>query len=435
MEAVTKGRRGESGGGGDQALPANFRHNFVALLVDYTSFSAALAFVNPSVVLPAFASTLTNLEPLIGLVGTVMNASWLLPQLGAAALIGGRPRKKPYLMAALCAGRPFWFVLALGSWFLLPHRPMAALGVLYACVGIFFFLDAVASVAWFDIMARAVPLARRGRLIGAGQLVSGLLGIGIGPLVALILASPRFPYPTNYALLFVLAGLVIIPSTVALGMLREPEGTDLEPRRTVLDFLRQLGGVWRGDGNFRRLMGFRWLIGLMNLAVPFYVLHAEEIIGLSEGMAGWFVLAQTVGGIAASVSLGWLSERRGPRAVIWVGAATALLSPLVALGVHFFHQGVLQQVYLMVYFLLGVTNSSWLLGPLNYVLEIAPQGRRPLYVGLYNTLAGLLVPASFLGGVLLRVTSYPVLFGVTAGGIAAALWISLRLKRSGQEAA
>jgi hypothetical protein len=104
-----------------------------------------------------------------------------------------------------------------------------------------------------------------------------------------------------------------------------------------------------------------------------------------------------------------------------------MLSPLLALGIHFAGGSFLSRTYPLIYFLIGATNSSWMLGALNYVLEIAPKERTPVYVGLYNTLAGVLVPASFLGGVILQVTSYPVLFGVTVAGIAAGLWLSLGL--------
>jgi len=424
LEKVEKGTDG-----GDLSLPPHFRRNFIAFLVDYVSFGVAFSFINPSTILPTFARTLTDYEPLIGLVGTVFAAGWLLPQLGIAAVIGGKPRKKPYLIAAVYAGRPLFLLLALAVWAGLPRYPTAMLAVFLASIGLFEVLDGISSVAWFDILARAVPLERRGRLVGAGQLLSGMLGVAVGALVGLILDNPRLSYPANYALLFTLSAVAHGPSVVALTLLREPEGGRLEPRRSLRGFLKQLGGVWRGDRNFRRLMGYRWLIGLMNLALPFYILHATEVVDLPARTTGWFVSVQMVGGIVASVGLGWLSERHGPRPVIWLGATAVLLSPLLALCIHYAGEGPLLPAYSLVYFLLGVANSAWMLGPLNYVLEMAPDGRRPLYVGLYNTLAGVLVPASLAGGFILRATSYPALFGVTAAGVAAGLWLSLGLEK------
>ncbi len=408
------------------ACTPHFQHNFAALMVDYVFFSVAFSLVSLTVVMPAFVRTLTDSEPLVGLINTVFSAGWLLPQLGAAALMDGKAHKKPYMMAAVYIGRPLFLLLALLIWGGLTSNPPLMLTVFFASISSFTLLDGIASVAWFDILARAIPLQRRGRLIGTSQLLAGILGVGIGLLVGQILESPRLPYPSNYALLFALSALAHVPSMVALTVLREPQGCPGEPSRSMWDFLRQLRAVWRGEPNFRRLMGFRWLVGLWSLAISFYVLHATEVMGLSESTTGWFVSAQMGGGILASLVMGRLSERRGPLPVIRITGIAALLCPLMALLIHF--AGGLRGAYPLVYILIGFSNNAWMLGPTNYVLEMAPEDRRALYVGLYNTLGGVLVPASFLGGVLLRATSYPVLFVTTAAAIAAGCWFGMGLQ-------
>jgi MFS family permease len=343
-------------------------------------------------------------------------------------VITGKPRKKPYLIAAMFTGRPLYFLLGLAIWAGLSRYPAAMLLAFFACIGLFQMLDGTSAVPWFDMLARAVPITRRGRLLGTGQVIGGLLGIGVGALVSLILSAPQLPYPTNYALLFVLSSLTLFPAAVALSLVREPEAPgSVEAHRTAMGLGEQLRQVWARDRNFRRLVVSQWLVGLLSLALPFYVLHATEVVKLPESALGWFVSAQMVGGIVAGIGLGWLTERKGPRPAIWLGALMALLAPLLALASHFAPGSLLAQAYPLIYLLIGATNSSRMLGALNYVLESAPKERIPLYVSLYNTLAGVLVPASFLGGVLLQITSYPVLFGVTAAGVAAGLWFSLGL--------
>ncbi len=413
----------------------HFRYNFLLLLTDYVFFGVAYAFLNPNTVLPAFARTLTDLEPLIGLVPTVMAAGWLLPQLGAAAWFGKAPRKKPYLLRAIYAGRPIYFLLALLTWAGLPRYRGLMLGAFLASLLYFNVLDGIASVAWFDLLAATIPPKHRGRLVGMSQFLGGVISIGVGGLVGEILSSPSLPYPNNYALLFLASGLALIPSTLALTLLREPERPEsaappqeMQGKRS--DFLRQLREVWREDRNFRRLVFTRWLVGLFGLAMPFYILHATEVVGLPQAVTGWFVSAQMVGGIVASVGLGWMSTRIGPRPVIWVGALNAFLSPLIALLVHLYPAGWALYVYPLVYFCFGITNNTWMLGAFNYLLEIAPEESRPLFVGLYNTLGGLLIPVSLVGGAILRATSYPFLFLLTALGVALGLWMSLGLKDS-----
>jgi MFS family permease len=412
----------------DELQPAHLRHNLVAFMVDFVLFGVAISFVNPNTVMPAFVRTLTDSEPLIGLINSVLSATWLLPQLGVAAVITGKPRKKPYLIAAMFTGRPLYFLLGLAIWSGLARYPAAMLVAFFVCIGLFQMLDGMSAVPWYDMLARAVPITRRGRLLGTGQVIGGVLGIGVGALVSLILSAPQLPYPANFALLFVLSSLTLFPAAVALSLVREPEAPGAaEPHQAAAGLGEQLRQVWARDRNFRRLVASQWLVGLLSLALPFYVLHATDVVKLPEAALGWFVSAQMVGGIIAGVGLGWLTERKGPRPAIWLGALMALLSPLLALASHFAPGSLLAQAYPLIYLLIGATNSSRMLGALNYVLESAPKERISLYVSLYNTLAGVLVPASFLGGVLLQATSYPILFGVTAAGVAAGLWLSLGL--------
>ncbi len=412
----------------DRDLPPHFRHNFIVLLIDYVFFGVAYSFMNPSTVLPAFARTLTASEPLVGMVSTVMAAGWLLPQLGAGALMARYPRKKPFLVWAIYIGRPVYFLLALAAWAGLTRFPGLMLVLFLVGMGWFNVLDGIAAVAWFDIMAGAIPPLRRARLIGAGQLVGGILGIVVGGIVGTVMESPALPYPHNYALIFALAGLSLLPSTIALTTVREIAKDPPPASGTSLRLLRELREVWRDWPDFRRLVFIRWLFGLFGLALPFYILHAKEVVGLPEAVIGWFVSAQMLGGILASIGLGWLSERKGPRAAIWVGAIANLTCPVLALAIHLTGARWLALTYPLVYFSYGFLNNSWMMGFFNYLLEITPEDRRTLFVGLYNTLGGVLIPTSLLGGLLLRATSYPTLFIVTAAGVAAGLWVSLGLK-------
>jgi MFS family permease len=88
----------------------------------------------------------------------------------------------------------------------------------------------------------------------------------------------------------------------------------------------------------------------------------------------------------------------------------------------------LAQAYPFVYVAIGVVNSTWMLGFTNYLLEIAPNEMRPAYVGLGNTILGVLTLAPIAGGWLLEATSYTVLFGTTAVATALGFLLTLGLK-------
>ena len=71
-----------------------------------------------------------------------------------------------------------------------------------------------------------------------------------------------------------------------------------------------------------------------------------------------------------------------------------------------------------------------MMGFTNYLLEVAPEAMRPVYIGAGNTVRGLLMALPVLGGWLLEVTSYPVLFGVTIAVGMVGFYVSLRLGTS-----
>jgi MFS family permease len=411
-------------------FPPNYRRNFLALLVDYISFGVALNFANISSVMPAFVGQLTDSAPVIGLSNTVFSGGWLLPQLAVARLISDKPRKKPTLLGGM-GGRVLFWVIALALWAGLAGRPTAMLILFFVCLGLFAISDGTASVAWFEILSRAIPVKRRARLFGIGQFISGLVGMGVGALVGQILN--RRPFPDNYALIFVLTGVAFIPSLVAMILLREPQPEEPNPA-TDHQMQGNLLKPLLDDPDFRRLMGCRLLVGMMTLTTSFYVVHAEDALHLPQSIIGDFVAAQTAGGVIASIVMGLVSERWGPRYVARMGSAMAMAGPLFALAAHLAGGGRLAQAYPFVYVALGVVNSTWMLGFFNYMLEIAPEGMCPAYVGLGNTLMGVQTLVPLAGGWLLEATSYTTLFSVTTVLVGAGFLLTLSLRPSQRRA-
>jgi hypothetical protein len=78
------------------------------------------------------------------------------------------------------------------------------------------------------------------------------------------------------------------------------------------------------------------------------------------------------------------------------------------------------QAYPVVYAFLGIANNAYMLGFGNHLLDIAPEDKRPTYVGLCNTILGIMTIVPTLGGWILETTSYTFLFCLagTIGAIA-----------------
>jgi len=408
----------------------NYRWNFTAFVVDYAVFLIGIGFVSSVTVLPALASRLTDSAVLIGLTSTMFMLGWTIPQLAAAHITKDAPRKKPFFYKAIPI-RLALPAIGIALWLGLAGRPPAMLAVLMVGMFLFAASDGVMTLVWFDIMARAVPVSRRGRLLGLGQFIGGLGGIAVGGLVALIL--DRWSFPESYAILFACASAGIAISSIATLSIREPEPEEVTAEAGA-GRKRWLQLVAR-NSDFRRLIVSRLLVGMAGMATPFYVVHAADVMQMPESAIGAFVVANTIGGLTSSLFLGIFSERRGPRYTIRLSSAIAVAGPLSVLLLDLLGGAGLAWAYPFAFFAVGVTRSATMLGFTNYTLEIAPSSMRPAYVGLANTLMGLMAVVPALGGWLLETTSYPVLFAVAAVLTLGGFILTLTLRQSSAIAA
>jgi MFS family permease len=143
-----------------------------------------------------------------------------------------------------------------------------------------------------------------------------------------------------------------------------------------------------------------------------------DVLRLGPGSIGVFTAAQVVGSIVSAPLMALLSEKRGRTSVIRLVAVMALLLPLAGIALVILapvgSQAVLTVILGAIFFLLGGVNNGNMAGFTNYLLDHAPAAQRAVYVGLANTLNGLVLVAPVLGGWLLTAFSWPVLFAVTA---------------------
>lgn len=415
----------------------HYRRNFIAFIGDYVGFGLAMSFASSTTILPEFASQLTGNEVVIGLLATVSTGAWLLPQLIYARFLSKRRRKKPFVTLGAAIGRPFYLFYAAALGLGLHHHPLLALALLFAVQIVFYGTDAMAAVAWFDVLAKSIPDRQRGRLLGIAQAIRGLLAIGAGLLIGFMLGDTGPPFPHNYALIFALAGAWLLLSLLSWSFVVEPDepvGTAQRPRQRYRTQLLEALGQ---DRRFRRLLVVRLLAGSDGLALSFYILFATRNLGLPSGTVGLFTVVQTIGGILSSVVLGSVSARVGPHRVVQIATALSLTGPLMGWGLFLSDvqsTALATALCAWIFLVIGVTLNANMLGFYSQVLELAPAGRRPTYIGLFNTISGVLVLLPPLGGWLLQKTSYGVLFGLTTAILALTHGLSWRLPSTRERA-
>jgi MFS family permease len=377
--------------------------NVVLFLLDTGTFMVALSLVDLTSVMPSLIDHLTRLPVFLGLLGAIQSACWLLPQLFVARLVAAQRRKLPVVLISTGISRLSWAILLVALLFDGRTSPSLTLAALYLSVGGFFLMDGVATLGWYDVIARAVPPTLRGRLFGLMSL-SGIFALGGGLVVQRVLGNPSLPFPADYRLLvagaLILLGVGIIP----LSMVVEPAGEATAAPEPFGSYLRRLPRLLKEMPSFGRLIGVQLLVGTAAMAVPFYAPYGVAGLGLPEATVGTFVIGGTLGSMLGGLSWGFLGDHGRKDLAVRALAGCALLAPVLPLGLREVGPA-LPPVAITVgltgsLFFVGCSSRSGWVAYANYVIELARPSERPVLIGLMNTLSGLLAIGPPLGGLI-----------------------------------
>jgi MFS family permease len=422
------------------ATPVDARRNVLGFLFDVGTFVTGLAFTTSSTVLVSLASQLTNDKTLIGLTGSIFLIAWFLPQLIAASIVRGKPNQKRYVLIASVIGRPMYLLIALWLYFTRAENPLLTLWIVIGGVALFNICDALAGVAWFDMMSRMLSSRTRARVMTLGQIISGILGVIVTFVVKAILDDASIPFPVNYAYLFFGTFTFMFLAFGGLLVLREvPMQPNEQQAETDPNILRSLIEAFRTDGRFRRVLAVRLLTGIEAMAASFYLVFFRENYKLGSGAAGDSNQAVIIGGLLGVAFFGWLAEHYTTRRVVHGSSLLYFVTPLIAAGVAFFQPPptLAYILFIIVFLFRGAVEHVLLLGTLGYLLDATPERSRALYVGTLNTLGGVVSATPLLGGVwidsfgvgVFNALPYMLLFGFTAACACVGLLISLKLQK------
>jgi MFS family permease len=409
-------------------VPENiYKRVFFLGVLNGIFFNISGVFLSASTIIPLFVSNLTDSKILIGLAGSIENIGWYLPQIVAAGLtLHHRQQLKIYKQAAYF--RIGAFMLLVLSVFILPVKYPALCLVLFLLLLTLYALSGgMAGIAFMDIVGRSVPHYRRGSFFGLRMTIGGALGILGGLVVNSLLVEYAYPY--NFGIIFSFGFLFITLGLLSFFFVQEPELKAPRAKRTLVENIREAYSFFQSDKNYKTLFWVRTSISSFLLGYPFYIIFAKEVMFYPPGSAGIFVSYEMAGYLVSNLLWAYLSDRVSNRLVMLLSAISAALAPgfvlisfAVKLPLHLFA---------LSFFLLGATASGLWVGFINYLLEIAPDDHRPLYLGFLNSLVALTLFLPLLGGTILQLSSYQFFFSLILGLALLSVFLAYRLYKSG----
>lgn len=385
------------------ALPLNYPAHLAHGLLGQTGFRL----VNAPTFMPAFVLLLAGGSSFaIGLCLSLQAFGQMLSPFLAANMVEHR---KQVLPAAILSGifmRSMVLCIALTAFWLEPPWALWTMYLLMLLLGLSMGMQ---GVIFNFLIFKLIPVKRRGRLTGLRNFLAGITTAIVAWLAGEYMLGD-VPTATGYGQTFLLAFVLTAIGLLLLALVREPAAPNMRSSEPLLSRLREVPPLLRQDPAFARYIVARSIATMGRMAVPFYIVYAGAIIGISGQTLGTLTFVFTLSATISNLIWGSMADRLGFRFVMLSSIALWVLSTLLLFGVSDLTTACLAFIGIGASFQ-GFQNSS-----INMTLEFGKMQDLPMRIALANSLAemsGAIGP--IVGGLLAVQFSYQLVFWVSIG--------------------
>jgi len=391
----------------EEEVKKNYRWNFTVNIIDATLFWFGMGFASVNTILPALLRHLTSSNFIIGLFVSLGPLGWFLPQIFSANYVQRLRRRKDFVVRWGLGERVPWFFLSLLILYISRFPPFLCLSIALMLYAVHAFSGGIQGPAWLDMLAKVIPLKKRGRFFGWSNFLGGGMGMFAGFLSIYILG--KYSFPANFSLCFLMTFLATLTSYGFVILTREPVYPREDKHTSFKEYIGELPHLLKGDRNFFSFLLVNVFLSCGGMAVPFFAVYALDSLSLSDSQMGFFTVlilgAQTV----SSLLWGYLGDRKGYKVVMGISALLTISACLIAIFSSSLY------LFYIVFILTGCAFSAGMISGQNIVLEFSTPQKRPTYIALTNTLKAPFVGVSpLLGGIIADKLSFPFAFLITA---------------------
>jgi MFS family permease len=414
-------------------LPRNFAGHFIHGMLGMTGFRL----FNAPTFLPAYLHMLSGSDFVVGLGQSLQQLGGVVsPVIGATQI---EHRKKVLPVAVVMGTLMRIQILGVAvSGFVLKGYPLliAVLGFLFL-LGLF---SGPQQVAFQLLLAKVIPISRRGRLQAVRNVTGGAIAAGLAWFAGRTLIQHNV-FGNGYGVTFLLAFVLTSLGLSALQLLmREPEPPTIRAKGRIIDRIRDFPALFTQDRGFMYFMVAQTLATAGRVAAPFYILFAGHSMPLDGKTLGLVSLAFLGADTVTNLGWGLAGDRFGFRFTfalslgVWIAGTLLLMTapvlaaayPGVAAGAHGGGVPRVEALIFSAFFALGAAQSGFLMSSQTMVLEFGARDDIPMRLALTTTAQGAMNTIGPLAGGLIAATlGYQALFGVSVSLLAMSLIVLL----------
>jgi predicted MFS family arabinose efflux permease len=334
----------------------------------------SLALISVVAIVPVFLSHLGASNTVLGALPAVWTLMVYLPGAFGSHFTSHLPlRKQAVFVFHALSGIP-WVLLAV--WFSLsgPRSGALDIGVFLALWGGSWAFMGLFMPVWINFIGKVTRPELRATSFGVIFFFQTLMGV-IGGWIASRILSSALPFPQNYAVGFLVAGVCMtLGSFFFLPVVEDPGATSPrgEPFSSVIGHMRE---VLADRGGVRVYLAIAVLTVGGWLLISYYPVFAEKRFGLRPRDSAIFTAVCMAGQMIGSVATGIVGDRFGYSKVALVSAAALTIGLVIAIwGTH-------PWLYYVTAFMTGIYLVTDRLAQFNLSMAFCPHEDNTAWLG------------------------------------------------------
>lgn len=394
-------------------VPQNYFKTIVVNIFSQISDTIA----NPKTVLTWLMLALGISPAIISFIVPLRESGSMLPQIFLAEFLKNKKYRKRYWITGATLQAFSLFVIGMIGLYL--DGFIAGVIIIVALV-LFSFGRSWCSVVSKDIIGKTIPKSKRGKLIGYGNAISGIVVLAAGYFLINNSGTIFLSYSIIVAAVLWLLGIIIYYH------LYEPAG-DINPNPVSLKESLGRLSLLTTDRTLRKFVIARSLLLASALTAPFYVILAQEYDVMSVKL-GLFVLATGIASIISSSFWGYFADISSRMTIVYAASISSLLGVITMILVWIYPEiQSFSLLYPIVVLILSIAHNGVRIGRKTYIVDIAEGNTRTDYVTVSNTVIGIvLLLVGVLSSVLSLVSVSIVIFSLSCIGVVGT-YLSYRL--------
>lgn len=399
----------------------NLKIKFVIFIWHGFFLALTMSMLDINTVLPSLIMELIDSKVVFGFLNSIMLGVPLVFNVIFSHYMQYHQYKKKFLLVGIYFRSFSYLGMSLFTYFFAQHNPVLVIIAFFFWISIFSISGGFAGLAFTDIIGKLFKNGERGRIYTYKQFSSSLAAFLGGLIVAKIFSLEHMKFPVNYSLTLAIGFIGLFIAAFSFWLIKEPPSRiSYQKRESLNTFIRKIPTILKNDKKFFRFVLIENITSFSLMVLPFYMVFARDVFAIDETYIGRYLLFQIGGTVFSNIFWGYISEKLGSEMVIRICISIGGSIPVIAMLI----SSLGPDIYAIVFILIGFIISGRRIGFDPYLLKLAPEEKRTVYLGIRGTLNIMVILMPVIGGLFIDLLGYYFTFTMVTIAMISAFYLT-----------